>query len=724
MISFLRLTSQEVPVFGWQSHFSYFEIKEVVSSTSGVYASTEQALYFIDQQDNSVNLLNRIRGLSDIGIGAISFDDSNNILAIGYQNGNLDLIRDNQLDNITTILDAPNVDEKSFLRLKLIDNELWAGLSFGMVRYNLEQNEFSETYQNIGVNGQRVAINDFIINGDSIIAASDDGILSVSLSDETNRQDFNFWKRQLVGLSFSQLISFEKTLYAALENDLFKQNEGKWEFLTSFDDPISSFYSGSAGDYIVTSSQVYRLVSDIPELLLSAKTEWGNLLSITEHNNELLIGSSEGGLLVFSSLADIPQAIIPAGPASDQLTSQADSVGIQVWASGSQLSSYVPRQSSWSILPMIDSNNQPIQSITDISLSNRQRIISNYIKGPYIQSDDQFLSLAEEVSPNNPLKKDNNSYNISAIEVLNGQLWIVQKEVDQALSSWDSTTDEWQVYDLSHPLRNYINDLFISDNGDKWLPIDRDRGGGMLVYDEEEGRSRYLNTNGGQGGLPGREVTDIKQDQDRFIWITTNEGVCFFPNPESILMGNSLSANIPIFDGSLLLRDEYLTSIAIDPANRKWIATQDNGVWLFSETGEELIQHFTKENSPLPSNQVNKVSLDAQTGQVFFTTDKGIASFRSDATEGSDTHENVRIYPNPVSPNFTGFVVIEGLVNNALVKLTDVSGKLVKEIQANGSTATWNVRDLRGTKVQTGVYLVFSSNKDGSETYIGKIVVI
>ena len=118
------------------------------------------------------------------------------------------------------------------------------------------------------------------------------------------------------------------------------------------------------------------------------------------------------------------------------------------------------------------------------------------------------------------------------------------------------------------------------------------------------------------------------------------------------------------------------------------------------------------------------MTIDPKSGQVFFTTPNGIASFRSDATEGSATHENVRIYPNPVEPNFNGLIVIEGIVNNALLKLTDVSGKLVREIQANGSTATWNGRDLNGARVQTGVYLVFSSNRDGSETFVGKIVVI
>ena len=724
LITLAEVLAQDVPVFGWQSHFSYRSIQAVEPGNQGLYACTDKALYFFDSEDNSINLLNKITGLSDIGIGDISFNSANNVLAIGYQNGNLDIIENGFIKNITTILEAPNIEEKAFNQLQIINEELWGGLEFGMIRYDLNQSEFAESYQNIGANGERVAINDFIITQDSILAASDDGILSVSLDDQTNRQDFNFWKRQLVGLPFHQIESFGSSIYASIENDLFKRVNGNWQFLTSFPTLIMSIDQGNSGLFVITESELFELVSDNPQPILSAKSEWGSFNSFRQTDSEFVLGTTRQGLLIFQDLTSEPVNILPAGPFSDLSSANVDSLGIQFWVTLDHLSTYQATNAIWDQHPIEKPNGGSVTTITDIALNYTDRIVSSYTQGPFISSENGYLSLNEEVSPNNPLVEENGSLNLSAIVYSEGQLWMVQKEVDQALSTWNPTTDEWQIYGLSHPLRNYINDLFIADNQDKWLPIDLNRGGGVLVFNEVENVTRYLNTNGGQGGLPGRKITDIQQDQDRFIWITTNEGICFFPNPSLILSGGSLTANVPIFDGGLLLRDEYLTAIAIDPANRKWIATKDNGVWLFSETGEELVQHFTTKNSPLPSNEVSNVSIDPKSGQVFFTTPNGIASFRSDATEGSATHENVRIYPNPVEPNFNGFVVIEGLVNNAFLKLTDVSGKLVREIQANGSTATWNVRDLNGARVQTGVYLVFSSNRDGSETFVGKIVVI
>lgn len=185
-----------------------------------------------------------------------------------------------------------------------------------------------------------------------------------------------------------------------------------------------------------------------------------------------------------------------------------------------------------------------------------------------------------------------------------------------------------------------------------------------------------------------------------------------------------MTASVPIFENRLLLRNEYITDIGIDPANRKWFGTKSNGIWLFSETGEELIYHFTINNSPLPSNNILSLAIEPVSGEVLITTDKGAISFRSDATIGTDEHQNVKVYPNPVAPSYTGQIVIEGLVNNAQLKITDVSGKLVKEVRANGSTAIWNGRDLNNARVKSGVYLVFSASQDGLETYVAKIVII
>lgn len=718
----VSLSAQNIPVFGWKTQFSYYNIQEVTTGASQVFARTDNALYYYDLADNSINLLNKNTGLSEVGIGGIAYSEQHQMLAIGYSNGNLDLWSESSFHNISEIKSSSSLQQKAFRKLRFKDNELWGATDFGIVRYSLEKLEFVEAYQNIGTNGDRLAVNDMAFTADRVFAATEDGIIDASLADDTNRQDFNFWNRTLTGINFEHIISVDNTLFAAAANDLFRYENGTWNFHSNFSESIQALESNQAL-YIITRKHIYSLEGDALTTLYTAPT--GETLNdIGFLNNEFWLGSNELGLLRFQDLSVEHTTLIPDGPANDVLLSSSFKEHTQYWVSENSISVKTPGE-SWENLAVRDQSNRLISDLNDIDLGLNQLVVSSYSNGVFLQTENGFENLVD-LNPNHLLKTTNaNAYNIPAIATdAEAILWIVQRQLGQPISFYNEAANVWGTVTIYNPRGEYANDIFVASNGDKWLSIDDSQGGGILVFNEEDNAERYLNINGGQGGLPGSLVTDIAQDQDLYIWIATDEGVCFFPNQNAILANTSLTASVPIFENRLLLRDEHLTAIAVDPANRKWIGTLDNGIWLFSETGEELIFHFTTENSPLPSNEITAVNITPSTGEVFIATPKGLVTFKGDATAGTAQHENVKIYPNPVAPNFNRNIVIEGLVNNAKLKITDASGNLVREVNANGSTAIWNGRTINGDRVSSGVYLVFSTNFDGTETFVGKIVVI
>ncbi|MEQ8425516.1 MAG: two-component regulator propeller domain-containing protein, partial [Cyclobacteriaceae bacterium] len=216
-------------------------------------------------------------------------------------------------------------------------------------------------------------------------------------------------------------------------------------------------------------------------------------------------------------------------------------------------------------------------------------------------------------------------------------------------------------------------------------------------------------------------VRSMANDRDGQVWVGTDEGVAYFPNPAGVF--NNIDAARPIYENRFLLRDEVVTAIAVDGGNRKWMGTK-NGVWLFSAKGEELIYNFTQDNSPLLSDVITSIAIDPKSGEVFFATDKGISSFRSTATESKFQFNEVKIFPNPVQADFNGQVAISGLYTDAIVKITDIGGRMVWQTRANGGTAIWDARQLNGSKVGTGVYLVFATAADGSDRHVGKIAII
>jgi hypothetical protein len=265
-------------------------------------------------------------------------------------------------------------------------------------------------------------------------------------------------------------------------------------------------------------------------------------------------------------------------------------------------------------------------------------------------------------------------------------------------------------------------DSIISDlDGNLWA---KQPFGGILVR-SKTGQSRFLGTARGEGSLPSSNVNSLVMDRDGQIWIATDRGVAVFDNPTGVFQGRNVDAYSPIIDRRRLLANEVVTAVGVDGGNRKWFGTR-NGLFLFNADGTELLESFNEKNSPLPSNEIRYIFVEKPTGEVYIRTAKGMVSYKGTASESQETQDEnaVKIYPNPVRPSFTGLVGIEGLVQDAYVKIVDAAGRLVFETRAAGGTATWNARTPTGTRVQGGVYFVLSANAKGNESIVGKIAVI
>jgi hypothetical protein len=226
------------------------------------------------------------------------------------------------------------------------------------------------------------------------------------------------------------------------------------------------------------------------------------------------------------------------------------------------------------------------------------------------------------------------------------------------------------------------------------------------------------------------DILSLAFDREGFLWVGTTEGVLVSYNPHRVMEPAEFAiqrVRVPDeLDGfaAFLLQSQTITTIAVDGGNRKWFGTQRSGVYLQSADGSQQLQHFTRDNSPLPSNTIEHIGIHPVTGEVFFATDRGLISFRGDATEPSDKFEKVYAFPNPVRPDFHGPITITGLVENTNVKITDIAGNLVYEVTSHGGQATWDGRNLNGMRVSTGVYLFFCSDSSGTETVVGKILFI
>lgn len=224
----------------------------------------------------------------------------------------------------------------------------------------------------------------------------------------------------------------------------------------------------------------------------------------------------------------------------------------------------------------------------------------------------------------------------------------------------------------------------------------------------------------------------MAEDKDGAVWLGTDQGIFKVDKPADWFNKNYqvTQVKVPRNDGTpyadYLLSGVAVTAIAIDGANRKWVGTQGNGVYLFSPDGVTTIHHFTTTNSPLFSNNIWSIACHPTNGEVMIATENGLLSYHSDASEAQSmlSRETASVYPNPVRPGYFGPITIEGLVADADVKVTNSGGIVVANGTSVGGTFTWDGCGYDGSPVGSGIYYFHIATPDGKNAIATKVAIV
>ncbi|MDO5617133.1 MAG: T9SS type A sorting domain-containing protein, partial [Cruoricaptor ignavus] len=233
---------------------------------------------------------------------------------------------------------------------------------------------------------------------------------------------------------------------------------------------------------------------------------------------------------------------------------------------------------------------------------------------------------------------------------------------------------------------------------------------------------------GSDNGLPSGSdgVLSVAVDKSGDAWIGTNNGLRVV-NSITSNYNNATAEPIVIEQngiGEELFRDSQILQIAVDSGNQKWVSVEGGGVFYISANGQNTIQHFTKENSPLPNNNVTDIKIDERNGKVYFATYEGIVTYQGDVANVTENFGDVLVYPNPVVyANYKGNVRIKGLAERTNIRITDAAGNLVHQATARGGYYDWDLTN-RGKRVASGIYFVLMTNENGTDKATAKIAVV
>jgi len=748
---------QTVPIGTWTDYLPYRNTQSLCVSNDKIYCAAEYGIFSFDKKDAYLLRYSKANGLSDIGVNTLNYNAEKDLLILGYTNGNIDLYQQGSFQNIPDLQQATITGGKKINHIYFKESLAYLSTSFGIVVVDVDKKQIKDTYK-IGFNGNDVETYAVSTDANNIYAATKNGLYKASLSNGDNLLSFTSWHLQgtAEGLPAGKALftlAFNNKILAIVGDTIFQLSGNQWNPFYQHNgwSPQIMSVNGQQlllaewqGNYPPAAAEI-ALID--PQGLANYILNQGEIKVpkgvVQDEQGNIWIADFYLGLIKYDGSND--KTYYPNGPSSNTVAQMDFENGILWVASGTINNAWNFTYNRNGFFEFKDGWWNSYNASTRAEMSDVFDVVA-------VKADPYSDAVYFGSHANGLIKFENDQierwdYSNSILQSPQGDtlrthiggfafdsqhnLWMTNNGTSAPLVV-KKTDGSWKSFPLPKNMSD-VSDILIDDYGQLWIIEPRNANYGIAVYDpgsniDDAGddRSVALKKGVGAGNLPDNNVNCVAKDQDGEIWVGTEQGLVVFYCAYDVM--NHQCDGAPIIveqDGfaAYLFDGEAINDIEVDGANRKWIAT-NNGVWLMSADGVTEINYFNEDNSPLLSNEVQDITIDPTSGLVFFATSKGIISYRGTATEGGDTNNNVLVYPNPVREDYSGPVAIKGLSRDAYVKITDVSGNLIYATQALGGQVIWNGKTLDGQRAATGVYLVFSSDVRGSETYVTKFLMI
>ena len=736
------------PIGQWREHLPWNNAINVTAAPGKIICATPYAVFTYDTDDGTFTRKSKMNGLSDVGVRAMEYDPLSGNIVIAYNNGNIDIWNEGRVTNLPDIKISTVPGDKTINRIYLNNNRAYLSTGLGIIVLNLEKNEVEDTWR-IGKNGNDVKTYAVTISGSLIYAATEEGLKTAPLS--SNPADYRNWTLSvgngLPAGPCEQVLSAGGKVYASMKDSLFVGKASGFSFFYASGSDILQADSVAQGLLVSEQINGKGRVVQIGYTGSLVKTFQPPSLSKPRQalllGNECWIADQDNGLT--KTTGTTGERIFPNSPINIS-SGEMKFISGSLWAGAGKVTEawnytfnpngvYRFYGEQWSgynlyVYPKIDSL---LDFITITGQPSTGSVFAGSFGGGLLEiTTDNKLIIYKQNSPLQPAIGDPGSYRVGGLATDQGNnVWISNYGAPQNVLVKKSD-GQWKRFSIPFfHLENAVAGITIDDYDQKWIISPKDNGlflfnSGSNIDNTGDDRWRYFRKGKGNGNLPSSNVFCAVKDRNGFIWVGTDNGIGVIQCTQDAV-NNNCEAVLPIVQqdnfAGYLFQGEEVRAIAVDGANRKWVGTR-NGLWLISADGDKIIYRFTLVNSPLLDNDISAIAIDPETGEVFAGTASGICSFRSTATEGTDTHTNVLVYPNPVPPGYRGTIAIRGLASNAQVKITEMDGRLVYQARALGGQAVWDGRDYKGNTVSSGVYIVLATDEQNREKVAAKIFFI
>jgi len=687
-------------------------------------------------------------------ISSVHYSPDFKKVLVGNQNGLLLVVNENDgsVLNVIDILNKPTIapNKKKINHIYEYDGKAYLSCDFGICVFDLATSQFGDTYF-IGPAGEEVKVfQTTVLNGFIYAVTQMNGIRKADFT-SPNLVDFSVWST-FDSDYWNGIVTFQNQLVASNTNNrVYKYSGSAFQEITNVGQSILDLRESgdrllftSANHVYIYDNQLAQLehITQIPDVNTS-------FTCATAINEKIFIGTLDQGLFQ-TTLGNTTsfENITPNGPAHNKLF-RIKKTNDFLWGvyggytkqynpfeycCGSQASQYEINQfndqNGWNSIPYADLfGAKAISNITVNPNNSKQIYFGSFFSG-LLRMNNNIPDFLYN-STNSPLEDiiPDVSFIGSSVFDKEENIWVTNSRVAKGLKVLKKN-GQWLSYDFNgvttNPLADSYSSIVIDKNGTKWIGSYRN---GVIAFNEQyNNKFIVIKTGSDTGNLPDTDVRCVAVDHRNQLWIGTFSGLRILPSVDRFVTDTTLDTNpIIILEDNLaqeLFYQQSIMDIVVDGSNNKWVSIDGAGAFLVSSNGQKTLYHFTKDNSPLPSNTILDIEIDEVSGEVFFATDKGLVSFKGVSTKPQDDLSHVYVYPNPVRPEYSGTVKISGLIDKANVKITDIEGNLVYETTSEGGTIEWDTRAFGKYKVASGVYMIFIAAEDGVETKVKKVMIV
>ena len=762
-IAFILLlgVTAKAAIGDWKLHTAYCDATYCQIVGSKIYVLASGSLFTYDKEDGEVYTYDRINELSDYDITHIAYCKEIEALVIIYRNANIDILYSNGYVYNISDFKSKILPNKNINGLYINGSTAYISTGFGIVQLNLDKLEFTNTY-NIGYNTYCSYIYD-----NHLYIGTENGIYKGAIND--NLLDKANWSK-INDSKISELNVFNGKLICFIDKKgVFYINNNTLESIVTVSATRTYKYSYIKNDKIYIG--------------------WEGILTIVESNNSYKHYSTTSGTsflaadgdvlwncrgikglveskIIDGKLTDGENYILPNSPvrnyceymrfvSDDKLLVAGGTLNyFDITFYPGTLMEYDYTNNKWTNLPEEKMREQTgVKYVNMCSIDEDPTEPGHYFAGSFGQGLYEFRNnelVAHYNHKNSPLESPIPATNPSSVNYVRvprvefdneGNLWVVNTHSENIVKvrKKDGTWQSLYYKDIANA--ETMIEIMVDSRGWLWLTsLQGGDGPGLFCakmnntpFDTSDDQTkRWLNKITNQDGTSYtiNQVYTIKEDKKGEIWVGTDAGMFVIKNPEKFFDdGIFTQIKVPRNDGTgladYLFSGAIVTAIETDGADRKWVGTMNNGIYLVSADGLEMIHHFTTENSILPSNDIKSIAINNKSGEVFIGTANGIVSYMSDATvpEATLQESSVHAYPNPVKASYSGNISIVGLTYDCELKIVDAAGYLITEGTSTGGQFTWNGRNAKGEKVASGVYYVLMYDENGDESLATKILI-